>query len=48
MFGKRKQAAAVCYRLDRGEIQFLLVKVKGKGKRRTFPKGAIKHDEMPW
>jgi 8-oxo-dGTP pyrophosphatase MutT (NUDIX family) len=47
VFGKRKQAMAVCYSLNGGEIQFLLVKNK-KGNRRTFPKGTIKKDEMPW
>jgi 8-oxo-dGTP pyrophosphatase MutT (NUDIX family) len=46
-FGKRNQSLAVCYRLNKGKIEFLLVKNK-EGNRRIFPKGAIKKGELPW
>lgn len=34
-----EQVAAVCYRVRRGEIEFLLVRTRGRG-RWTFPKGS--------
>lgn len=42
-------AAAVCYRLMDGSVEFLLVRTKG-GKRWTFPKGHVKSKvgEMAW
>jgi 8-oxo-dGTP pyrophosphatase MutT (NUDIX family) len=39
-------AAAVCYRLEGGDIQFLLVRTAAG--RWTFPKGRIDPGEMPW
>lgn len=36
-----EQVAAVCYRVRRGDIEFLLVRTRGNGARRwTFPKGS--------
>lgn len=42
-------AAAICYRLKDGNIEFLLVRTKG-GRRWTFPKGHVrkKAGETPW
>jgi len=35
-----EQVAAVCYRLRRGDIEFLLVRTRGGGGHWTFPKGS--------
>jgi 8-oxo-dGTP pyrophosphatase MutT (NUDIX family) len=40
-----EQAAAVCYRLRNGEIEFLLVRTRGE--RWTFPKGSIEAGLTP-
>ncbi len=39
------QAAAVCYRWNGGQLEFLLVLTSGK--RRIFPKGKIEQGEIP-
>jgi 8-oxo-dGTP pyrophosphatase MutT (NUDIX family) len=41
------QAAAICYRHNAGQLEFLLVKNKN-GNRRIFPKGNMKENEDPW
>src|ERR1044072_7162169 len=40
-----KQAAAICYRLRKGQVEFLLVRTKSRQRRWIFPKGRIKKDE---
>jgi len=42
-----RRAAAVCYRVEGGRIQFLLVGTSD-GKRWTFPKGHVESKEEPW
>lgn len=39
------QAAAVCYRWNGGQLEFLLILTSGK--RRIFPKGKIERGELP-
>lgn len=41
-----EQVAAVCYRVRRGEIEFLLVRTRGRG-RWTFPKGSAEPGLTP-
>jgi len=36
-----EQVAAVCFRIRKGEIEFLLVQTRGSGRRWTFPKGGV-------
>ena len=43
---QKEQAAAICYHIVDGEIEYLLVRTTGG--RWTFPKGTIKVNEDMW
>ena len=43
---QREQTAAICYRIEQGEIEYLLVRTAGG--RWTFPKGKIEANEDMW
>jgi 8-oxo-dGTP pyrophosphatase MutT (NUDIX family) len=44
--GEPTQAAAICYRLSKNKIEFLLI--QSSGKRWIFPKGHIDKNENSW